>query len=357
MALDQNRIQKTYVDVKGELALLDKKRKSTQVFRKITWLLTAGYFVLMLLIGAANYFPKLKSSYPAFFQFFESTPTNPYASAYPMFGLIFLLYVSTSVFVRRFRNFKIQESAIMTKMVKQLFPKVDFTQNIVAPAHEVVKSKLFSWIKKDGPIFSYGQLRTKANDVEINIADIGIIEDNISNKMAAALMRIPILNMIVIGYKYILKNIFSNQSADNLYYSFRGMFGWLRFKKKLNGHTVVLPHQLTTQLDRLASFNFTEEQRVHLEDPRFTNQFVVYSTDQVEARYVLSVALMERITLFAEKFKKPIFLSFQNQQLFIAIKNENGLFSFPTGRLDAVEVIEELASDVTTALQMANALG
>ena len=144
----------------------------------------------------------------------------------------------------------------------------------------------------------------------------------------------------------------SKKLVDNQYFTFRGMFCWLQFQKKLNGHTLVLPNTHSAKLDRFASFNFKEEQRVYLEDPRFTAQFVVYSTDQVEARYVLSTALMERIVLLKEKFNQSILVSFQDKAMFLAVQNTNGLFSFPSGKLDAVAVIEELAEDIDTALHI-----
>src|SRR5690606_23428736 len=95
-----------------------------------------------------------------------------------------------------------------------------------------------------------------------------------------------------------------------------------------------------------------EEQKVNLEDPRFTNQFIVYSTDQVEARYVLSMAFMEKIIALKEKFDQSILLSFQNKQMYLAVKNKHGLFSFPSGKLDE-KTVEELAEDINTALEIA----
>ncbi len=38
-----------------------------------------------------------------------------------------------------------------------------------------------------------------------------------------------------------------------------------------------------------------EPEMVHLEDPRFDGVFTVYSTDQVEARYLLTPTFMERL--------------------------------------------------------------
>lgn len=354
--MDNKIIQKTFSEVKGALNSIYRKRKSTQFFQKAMWLLTGVYFVLVLLLMSANYFPDITNRYANFFDLFKATPNKPYATMYPFLGLFVLLYLSTYIFTHRFRKYKIQETKTITKMVKLLFPKVDFALNTIAPKTEILKSKLFAWIKKSSPIYCYGQIRSKVNETSINIADIGIVEENVSNKFLGTIMRIPFVNIFGILYQYVLKNIFTNKSADNVYFTYRGMFCWLIFKKKLNGHTVVLPSSQSTKFDRLSSFKFKEEQKIHLEDPRFTNEFVVYSTDQVEARYVLSTALMERIVALKEKFNQPILLSFHNQQLFLAVKNDNGLFSFPSGKLDNIKIIEELANDIETALDIASEL-
>ena len=65
---------------------------------------------------------------------------------------------------------------------------------------------------------------------------------------------------------------------------------------------------------------------------------------------------MERIVALKEKFNQPIFLSFQNQQMYLAVKNDNGLFSFPAGKLDSIKVIEELVNDIETALSITTGL-
>lgn len=349
-------IEKVYAEVSNELSIIYQKRKRTLFFQKIMWLITGAYFVLMLLNIGANYFPNSKNSFLSFFEQFKATSNNPYANIYPIIGLVILLYPTTYGFARAFQKFKTKETQTITKMVKMLFPKVSFTQNTAVPSNEIAKSKLFSWINVNSLMYSYGQLRSSINDNIVNIVDIGIVEENISNKTKGTLMHIPILNMVVILYHFVLKNIFTSKSADNVYYTFRGMFCWLRLKKSLKGHTVILTNNQSSKLNRFFSTRFREEQKINLEDPRFTNQFIVYGTDQIEARYVLSTALMERIVALKEKFNQPILLSFQNQQMYLAIKNENGLFSFPSGKLPNIKIIEELANDIETALQVSTEL-
>lgn len=349
-------VQKAYAETSKTLNDIYERRKRTLFFQKIMWGLTGLYLLFMVLLLIHNYFPSLELGFMSVFKPFQPSQDNPYANVYPIVGLMVLLYPTTFLFAKAFQKFKQKEKESMSKMIRMLFPRVEFTQGAAAPIKEVVQSKFFAWIKKDTPIYSYGQIRGKVNDSIINIADIGIVEQNASNRVKGGLLHIPILNLLVVFYQYVFKNMVSNTSADNQYFTYRGMFCWLQFKKKLNGHTVVLPNSETIKWDRWASFNVKEEQRIHLEDPRFTEHFRVYGTDQVEARYVLSSSIMEKVVTLKEKFDRPIFLSFQNRQMYLAVLNRDGLFSFPSGKLDDIKVVEELANDIETALGISKAL-
>ena len=313
-------------------------------FQKTVWILAGAYVAWMLVRLAIGSFYESGS--------LNSIPENPYQSLYWLVGLLVLISLSNFGFVRAFQKFKELEMECMAKMVGMLFPKVEFSQGVAAPKREINDSKLFTWLQPNTPIYSYGQIRAHSQKQAINIADISLMEKDLSRKTMDGVMAIPGLNLLMVLYQYSLKNIFTNQAADNQHFTFRGMFCWLKFVKKLNGHTVVLPKSQLHKINRLASFNFQEEQQIHLEDPRFTDSFDVYSTDQVEARYVLSSVLMERIVTLKERFDRPVFLSFQNKQLYLAIENPNGLFSFPSGNLDQIGVVEEMALDIETALQV-----
>lgn len=352
----QHIIQKAYSETSRALNDIYKKRKRTLLYQKIMWGITGLFVLLMTLLMLGNYLPSLKLEFYSVLEPYLWNPNNPYINIYPLMGLLALLYPSIFLFSKTFQNFKQREKETIAKMVKTLFPQVEFSQGVAPPVKEIIHSKFFTWAKKDTPIYSYGQIRGKVNNKIINIADIGIVEQNIFNKVTGSLMRIPILNMLVVLYEYVLKNMVSNASADSQYFTFRGMFCWLQFKKKLEGHTVVLTNDPLTKWERLVSFNFKEEHKIHLEDPRFTKNFMVYGIDQVEARYVLSSSLMERIVALKEKFNRPLFLSFQDRQMYMAVQNDNGLFSFPSGKMEEIKVIEELAKEIETALEFPEVL-
>lgn len=110
---------------------------------------------------------------------------------------------------------------------------------------------------------------------------------------------------------------------------FKGLFFVADFNKHFNTSTVVLPNRLGK--GALANFfnkiNLTrKEKHISLEDPDFNKQFVVYSMDQVEARYILSPALMQRLTSFKQKHKPPMYISFVNSLLYVAIAYKRDLF-------------------------------
>ncbi len=111
---------------------------------------------------------------------------------------------------------------------------------------------------------------------------------------------------------------------------FKGLFFIADFNKHFRGRTVVLPDTTEKLFGKLAQtfqkLNFTRDELVKLEDPEFEKEFVVYSNDQVEARYILSTSLMKRIVDFKRKSDRKIHLSFINSQVNVAISYNRGLF-------------------------------
>ncbi len=111
---------------------------------------------------------------------------------------------------------------------------------------------------------------------------------------------------------------------------FRGLFFIGDFNKHFTGQTVVLPdtaEKLFGRLGRkLQSLNISRDQLINLEDPEFERHFVVYGSDQVEARYILSTSLMARIMDFRKKTGRKIHLSFIGSMVFVAASYTRSLF-------------------------------
>jgi hypothetical protein len=111
---------------------------------------------------------------------------------------------------------------------------------------------------------------------------------------------------------------------------FKGLFFIGDFNRHFHGRTVVLPDTSERLLGRigqkLQQWNIARDELVRLEDPEFEREFVVYSTDQVEARYILSTSLMSRILDFKRKVGKKVHLSFVGSRLYMAVSYTRTLF-------------------------------
>ncbi len=99
---------------------------------------------------------------------------------------------------------------------------------------------------------------------------------------------------------------------------FKGFFFIADFQKDFHGQTVVYRNSWL-------KLNF-RNQRVKLENPEFEKKFDVYSTDQIEARYLLTPGMMEKLLELDRKFPGKITLSFYNSNVIIAIPDNTDHF-------------------------------
>ena len=141
---------------------------------------------------------------------------------------------------------------------------------------------------------------------------------------------------------------------------FKGLFFTADFNKHFQTSTVVLPNRLGKGF--VANFfnkmNLArKEKHVRLEDPDFNKHFVVYGEDQIEARYVLSTSLMRRITEFKQKHPNPLYISFVNSFLYVAIAYKKDLFE-PSyfKKLTRFSLVQEFFEDIHLAVSIVEEL-
>jgi hypothetical protein len=112
---------------------------------------------------------------------------------------------------------------------------------------------------------------------------------------------------------------------------FKGLFLIADFNKNFNGRTVVLPDSGEKTFGFLSKvfqkMNVMRDQLVYMEDPVFENNFKVYSSDQVEARYILSPDFMSRIVELKLKFDKKIYFSFMDSKVCLTIYTSYDYFN------------------------------
>ncbi|RTR38209.1 DUF3137 domain-containing protein [Shewanella canadensis] len=105
---------------------------------------------------------------------------------------------------------------------------------------------------------------------------------------------------------------------------FNGVMVQLSCHKKFNGHTVVVRSR--GSLMNFLSDSFKRLSRVKLEDPRFEKLFDVFSSDQVEARYLLTVSFMERLQELADCFSGQFQCAFYEDKLLIMLASRENRF-------------------------------
>ncbi len=114
----------------------------------------------------------------------------------------------------------------------------------------------------------------------------------------------------------------------------KGIVFWADFNKHFNGITVVKPKDIGSSLsawisDKMPIFSPSGKELVKLESPEFSKAFVTYSTDQVEARYILTPAMMERLCELNDRSKWTISVSFIGSYVYIAFPLDKDYFEPP----------------------------
>lgn len=113
---------------------------------------------------------------------------------------------------------------------------------------------------------------------------------------------------------------------------FKGIIFVADFNKKFNASTVVRPKNFGNAMGAWFSknlFNFGNQEIIQLENTEFNNNFVTYSNNQIEARYILTPAMMERILELNSKSDETISMSFINSKMYIAFPLSTNYFEPP----------------------------
>jgi len=112
---------------------------------------------------------------------------------------------------------------------------------------------------------------------------------------------------------------------------FQGLFIVSEFNKSFHGETIILPDTAQKLFGDLIggwlqSNNTTRNELVKMDNPDFEKEFVVYSTDQIEARYILTPSLMQKLLNYKRKTKHPLYISFIGGKIYMAIEYNDDMF-------------------------------
>lgn len=143
----------------------------------------------------------------------------------------------------------------------------------------------------------------------------------------------------------------NNEGRAHTWLVFKGIAISLAMNKNFNGQTVVFKDWgIFNALHKLENLG-SGLKKISLEDSIFEKEFEVYGTDQLEARYLLTTAFMERMLKVRDAYKaNKIEFSFFNNNLLIAIESykdmfeSTSLFHSTTERKRIDETFEQFAS-------------
>jgi hypothetical protein len=141
---------------------------------------------------------------------------------------------------------------------------------------------------------------------------------------------------------------------EKTYTVFHGLFFHFDFNKKLNGVTIVQPESPTAyQIGSRKGLNL-----VTFEDPDFEREFKVYASNDIEARYVLTPAMMARLMKVRAEAGKPIFMAFREHGAYLGIHFDRALFepgiAVSTSKDAVLEMADHfaLADDIVRELDL-----
>jgi hypothetical protein len=143
---------------------------------------------------------------------------------------------------------------------------------------------------------------------------------------------------------------------------FKGLIVEIDMNKDFEGHTFIL--EKNNLKDNL-TVDRGKFQEVSLEDVEFTNEYNVYSQNQIEARYILTTAFIERIKNIKDTFNaKYVRVSFKDKKIVILIHTGRDMFNLANflsdiGEKTFVQCFEEICSvlDLVEELKLNEKLG
>jgi len=140
------------------------------------------------------------------------------------------------------------------------------------------------------------------------------------------------------------------------------VFFVIDFNKNFKYNTIVVPYRNKNIANK--AFKgfllrpYSDIKLVNMDHPEFEKLFKVYGEDNIEALYILTPSLMERIIKLKQKFNNDICLSFRDSRLYVAISNDLNLFEAPHlwGNPDFLNLVKSYHNYLHNCLEIVNDL-
>ena len=272
----------------------------------------------------------------------------------PLFALITIGSFGLSVYYKKYAT---AEQSSVRRIIRTMFPdaKLALLPSNVATLL-LLQSNFFGGM--DGRYTtgqSLGMVIFENNGRKITFRDIVINTGKGESRLAQTS-----IGGLLLVIKMMFKGMFAAR-VENMAGNFRGMFADAQLEKKIKGSVVVLPDHLESRLDYLAKNiqalkNVNGNKLVTLEDVEFERYFAVYAGDEITARYVLTPAMMLRMTELKKKYNRDIMLSFNGNRFYFAVAMPEGFLTLGNSSLTSGEALNDLYDNIMTAQGILNDL-
>ncbi|MBR6098201.1 DUF3137 domain-containing protein [bacterium] len=154
-----------------------------------------------------------------------------------------------------------------------------------------------------------------------------------------------------VGYYDDVKLEFSQAMYYFKGYDFNGGLIRINMNKSFSGETVLRPKGVSYKdLEKMGL------EKVALEDTEFSKKFNIYTTDQIEARYLLTPDFMQKLKNISIQYMSTdkIYCSFCKDKIYIAPQSKHGMFSMfgLTKRTDDPKIFQILYAQVNSAIEL-----
>lgn len=267
-----------------------------------------------------------------------------------------VFFVAHYAFMLSFKSLNRQENETMRNIVARLFPMAKYSPSGGADSRLLAHSRLFGTPASSGNAINstgYGTLDIPVADGWLRLADVGVTSANKKDFSST--------NFLEVLYQYFVRPIFGTR-VESTMHSFRGMFGYCRLQRSFRGYVMLLPDHLENKIGYLAQTVQGFKQKygakfVHLEDPEFEKLFVVYADNEVEARMILTPAMMRRLTELRNSFSRELMLAFNEDMFYYASETPDGFLRPGRKSLGSEHLLEQLYREVDFCRTINDSMG
>lgn len=209
-------------------------------------------------------------------------------------GMSYLYNYLTKTYVQKFKQ------EVMAPLIHEIDENLNYQPTKHLPEAHFIRSKLFA--SRPDIISGNDLVSGKIDDVDIAFSDL-----------------------------HAQRESQDEDAEDDFETIFMGLFLVADFHKNFKGETIILPDSAQKIFGNvighwLQANTTSHYELIKMDNIAFEKEFVVYGSDQIEARYILSHTLMQKLLEYKQRSKYPLYISFVGGKIYMAIAYYNDMF-------------------------------